>query len=1561
MKRIVTLLLTLLSLASRGQIIQYLGGPTTQIYVRGQLRVDTVIYLPLRDTTFTPTQVGAVVVKSSNNGLYLWNGTRWLSIPLGTTAWGQISGSISAQSDLIALLGGYQPLLTAGYGIKLTGATLAFDSARVRKVDTMLRLNDSTISYTINGISHSVLLRGTAAGGISSLALNAPSGVFGTPVNFTNTGGAWAGSLSLNNQSNSQIFAGPITGTGPPTFRAMVVGDLPTSIPNAYLQNSNITLTLGSAGLSPAFASSTVALGGTILLNVPTASSTTTGFLSSTDWVTFHSSAVPPVTSVNGQLGAVVTKSADSIKGLPVDTSIDRNLYAFLFDSVNHKIILGPAGSGGGGSGTVTSVGLALPSIFNVTVTPVTTSGTLTAIFNAVTQNMVFAAPPTSTGLPSFRGLQIVDLPSTGVTAGTYNNVQVDVQGLVVAGTSQAYITLSSLSALAPATYNNATGVIGVDTTVGSQHLATQGFVSRQITFISAVQGLHASVTGDSVLKGGFYYQNDTTNYGGFSEYWQNMQGKATIAGTDSVIIKTAAGLVEAVPNTVFSGGGGGSETLQQVFNQQNPAILTISDTINTITNAVPLTFLGNIRFASPNATYSFGDLTHVASQFYTRNISSDGSLALSYATTGALTFAQNGVAEGGLLTTNQFYLNSYIGSVFAGTVTGGTPDSVLTINNGLVKKVPASALGGGSTITLTGTSGGGLVSSAFTFATATSTSNTALTIPGSGTTFTFTYNPAWDFIDKSLASVTSVFLGTTMGNATLTGTGDIGIGAAGSQNITSGTNNIGIGPNTLFALTTATGDIAIGDLALAADISGGQNTAMGVQSLRNNTATENTAYGWGSGASNSSGTANTFLGFQAGFANNTGLGNTFAGNQAGKNNTTGPQNSFDGYLAGTTQTTGSNNTGHGFGNMSGLIDGSFNSGFGSLFMDFGIHNFYFTGGGYKAAALDTGSIGSTILGSYAASATLGLNYDVIIGDSAIGSSFPVGLGSATRSSTKAVLIGAYVGVVNTPANMAHYDSSVIIGYGNKMAESSTDTLGYNLVMIGFGDTTSRHDVIILGNKNNQVINTSYGGGMNTAAMNLVNARVGDQLYNTDSVGPVFYNGTGWVKMFGGSGGGGGVTTVGTFSGSSIANGASISTSTITFGPADATNPGMVTTGTQTFAGAKTFNAEMVIDGVAAGKGLLAVSTNTAFGVLALRLATGGTNTGIGNDALANTVGGTANTAVGSTAMLTNSTGSNNTAIGAGSLNTNTTASNNVSIGSQALHTEQVQGNQVAIGFEALNAELTGANNLAIGYTAMLADTSGPNNIVIGNGSLTALLSGAANFVIGNQSGNTLTTGGGNVLMGYKIDVASASTSNTLNIAGLIFGQGLSTAGGSGFLGGTVGIGVVASSTNMLALVQGSATNALSTSGNLLLTVLPDKTTPASTDSVPYVDNTGKVWKVPEGSGTYTVTITPVSNCTTTGTTTGHWIRIGNQVTVNIATNLNLTTGATLVEYTMSLPIASTISIPGDVSGLGETITATTGGMGITGNTSTHTADAQFTPVSSGATNIYIQFTYTID
>ncbi len=71
------------------------------------------------------------------------------------------------------------------------------------------------------------------------------------------------------------------------------------------------------------------------------------------------------------------------------------------------------------GTGTVTSVGLALPaSVFNVAGSPVTGVGTLTGSFANQTANTVFAGPASGgAGAPTFRALVAADLPSL---AGNY-------------------------------------------------------------------------------------------------------------------------------------------------------------------------------------------------------------------------------------------------------------------------------------------------------------------------------------------------------------------------------------------------------------------------------------------------------------------------------------------------------------------------------------------------------------------------------------------------------------------------------------------------------------------------------------------------------------------------------------------------------------------------------------------------------------------------------------------------------------------------------------------------------------------------------------------------------------------------------------------------------------------------------------------------------------------------------------------------------------------------------------------------------------------------------------
>ncbi|MBI5218025.1 MAG: tail fiber domain-containing protein [Bacteroidia bacterium] len=65
------------------------------------------------------------------------------------------------------------------------------------------------------------------------------------------------------------------------------------------------------------------------------------------------------------------------------------------------------------GTGTVTSVGLSLPSIFTVTGSPVTTSGTLTGAFNNQNANTVLAGPAIAPAAqPTFRTLVAADLPT---------------------------------------------------------------------------------------------------------------------------------------------------------------------------------------------------------------------------------------------------------------------------------------------------------------------------------------------------------------------------------------------------------------------------------------------------------------------------------------------------------------------------------------------------------------------------------------------------------------------------------------------------------------------------------------------------------------------------------------------------------------------------------------------------------------------------------------------------------------------------------------------------------------------------------------------------------------------------------------------------------------------------------------------------------------------------------------------------------------------------------------------------------------------------------------------
>jgi len=116
-------------------------------------------------------------------------------------------------------------------------------------------------------------------------------------------------------------------------------------------------------------------------------------------------------TGIISALNASAIWNASQLQGRNVSNTAPINNYVLTWDAATTSWIP-KAPAAPVGTGSVTSVGLAMPSIFNISNSPVTTSGTLTAAFNDQAQRLVFASPVFSNGQPSFRMLDALDIPN---------------------------------------------------------------------------------------------------------------------------------------------------------------------------------------------------------------------------------------------------------------------------------------------------------------------------------------------------------------------------------------------------------------------------------------------------------------------------------------------------------------------------------------------------------------------------------------------------------------------------------------------------------------------------------------------------------------------------------------------------------------------------------------------------------------------------------------------------------------------------------------------------------------------------------------------------------------------------------------------------------------------------------------------------------------------------------------------------------------------------------------------------------------------------------------------
>jgi len=169
------------------------------------------------------------------------------------------------------------------------------------------------------------------------------------------------------------------------------------------------------------------------------------------------------------------------------------NLNADMLDG-NHSSAFALAGHTHTGMGSVTSVGLSLPSILTVTGSPVTTTGTLTATLASQTAGTVFAAPSGANGTPLFRFLQSTDIPSLTSLYDKYTSWNITAGG--------ATVPIESVNSAG--SYRGVNFVAGNGITIGSYSSAGNTFS----TAISADLG-----TGATQAAAGNHTHNNLPSY----------------------------------------------------------------------------------------------------------------------------------------------------------------------------------------------------------------------------------------------------------------------------------------------------------------------------------------------------------------------------------------------------------------------------------------------------------------------------------------------------------------------------------------------------------------------------------------------------------------------------------------------------------------------------------------------------------------------------------------------------------------------------------------------------------------------------------------------------------------------------------------------------------------------------------------------------------------------------------------------------------------------------------------------------------------------------------------
>jgi hypothetical protein len=676
--------------------------------------------------------------------------------------------------------------------------------------------------------------------------------------------------------------------------------------------------------------------------------------------------------------------------------------------------------------------------------------------------------------------------------------------------------------------------------------------------------------------------------------------------------------------------------------------------------------------------------------------------------------------------------------------------------------------------------------------------------------------------------------------------TSDAGLSANGTS-ASGGSNNIFIGKNTGLnmdsSLGNASDNIFMGTDAGNATTSGFRNVFVGTRTgLFNTTGNRNTFIGFQSGRVNTTGTFNFFMGQNSGRSNTSGSGNMFLGSNSGQFVTTGSRNIVLGTNLDVPSPTGDDQMniasiifGTGVNNVTGSNVSSGNIGIGTnspnerLEVNGKVRISNLTGTDVSTdlvvtADATTGEL-KTIpqtsfnadlrivgtdnhitsdagIGSNGTSASGGINNiligkntgasfsapgaganntsdNILLGTDA-GTAITTGgrniflgtrSGSATTTGNRNTFIGHQAGISNTTGLF-----NVFIG-NNAGQQNTSGNSNFFLGSIAGNNNTTGNNNAFLGisagstnteGENNLYIGANSGNGMTTGSNNIIlgeNIRAtnitGDNQMNIGAI--IFGTGVNEVTGTNISTGNIGIGTSSPNEKLEVNGKVRISNLTGTDATTDLVVTADATTGELKTIPQSTFDADLRIVGtdnhITSDAGIGSNGTSASGGINNILI---GKNTGAGLD---NTIGN---------------------------------ASDNIFMGTDAGNATTSGFRNVFVGTRTGLFNTTGNRNTFIGFQSGRVNTTGTFNFFMGQNSGRSNTTGSGNLFLGSNTGGLVTTGSRNVILGNNLDVSSATGDEQMNIASIIFGEGVNNVTGATISSGRVGIGVLPHATDRL-------------------------------------------------------------------------------------------------------------------------------------------------------------------